>query len=86
MAKIGVRNLCVESDSLLLVRQIQRGVSPSEVNNFKLRLLHGAVMDQIHMLDHVHVKHIRRYRNTRADGLVRQAMDTLCSHGFEEDL
>mmetsp|Transcript_23812 Transcript_23812/g.33417 ORF Transcript_23812/g.33417 Transcript_23812/m.33417 type:complete len:87 (-) Transcript_23812:65-325(-) len=82
MTSIGVRKLCVESDSLLMVKQIQRGRAASQIKNFKLKLLHGAVMEQLQMFDYVDMKHIKRYRNKRADGLVRQAMDTLSSHGF----
>ncbi len=72
----GVEGLRVFSDSELMVRQVN-GVY--RVRDEGLRRLYGRVRDLVSRLRFFSIEHISRDRNSRADGLANEAIDSVVS-------
>jgi ribonuclease HI len=64
----------VVSDSELLVKQMR---GEYKIKNDALRELATQAARLGRQLDSVEYRHVRRERNTRADGLVNEALDNL---------
>ncbi|HWB21734.1 MAG TPA: ribonuclease HI family protein [Gaiellaceae bacterium] len=70
--QLGVTELEVVSDSELLVKQMR---GEYKIKNEALRELSLQASRLGRQLDSVEYRHVRRERNTRADGLVNEALD-----------
>jgi ribonuclease HI len=70
--RLGGKRLRVESDSELLVRQLN---GLYRVKNEKLSQLHQRARDLLHRLDAYRIVHVRREQNRLADRLANQAID-----------
>jgi ribonuclease HI len=71
--QLGVTEVEVVSDSELLVKQMR---GEYRVKNEALRGLSTQATRLGRQLDSVEYRHVRRERNTRADGLVNEALDS----------
>ena len=69
----GLRDLYVQSDSELIIRQM---TGEYRVKKPELQPLHRKAWDLASSFDHVEYTHIRRDRNAEADALANQALDT----------
>jgi len=70
--RLGGKRLLVQSDSQLLVRQLN---GLYRVRDAKLRKLHQKAVDLLHQLEAYRIIHVRREHNRRADRLANQAID-----------
>jgi ribonuclease HI len=70
--QLGVTEIEVVSDSELLVKQMR---GEYKIKNEALRELSLQATRLGRQLDTVEYRHVRRERNTRADGLVNEALD-----------
>jgi ribonuclease HI len=68
----GVRELVVFADSELVVRQV---LGEYRVKDTALRALHERVMQLMHEIPNVEVRHVPREQNAEADRLVNEAID-----------
>jgi ribonuclease HI len=73
VVRLGRKKLRVQSDSELLVRQIN-GVY--RVKDDKLKKLFERALALLHRLDSYHIIHVRREYNKLADRLANQAIDS----------
>jgi ribonuclease HI len=73
---LGVRRLRVRMDSELVVRQMQ---GRYRVRHPRLQPLFGAVQQLRARFEALHIEHVPRAANARADGLANQALDALPS-------
>ena len=71
-ASLGARDVDIVSDSQLLVRQM---TGEYRVRNAGLRPLHRRAQELAQGFERCTFRHVRREDNTRADGLVNQAID-----------
>lgn len=71
-AALGASTVHVQSDSELLVRQIQ---GRYKVRNEALIPLYREALARLGRFDHVHIFHVPRTRNAGADGLANRALD-----------
>ena len=76
---LGVTNVIVEADSLLVVRQLQGAYKVKKQN---LRPLFEQARSLLEGFDSFELRHIPREANGRADGLANMAMDTKVSKGI----
>jgi ribonuclease HI len=72
LIQLGVRRIRVQSDSQLLVRQLN---GQYRVKDEKLRLLFNRAMILLRQFDSVEVLHVRRELNRLADQLANQGID-----------
>ena len=70
--RLGGKRLRVESDSELLVRQLN---GLYRVKNEKLSRLHHKAVGLLRQLERYHIIHVRREQNRVADRLANQAID-----------
>ena len=77
--RLGGKRLRVESDSELLVRQLN-GVY--RVKNEKLSRLHQHAQELLRRLDAYRIIHVRREKNRAADRLANQGIDQAQQKGF----
>ncbi|HEV2438607.1 MAG TPA: ribonuclease HI family protein [bacterium] len=71
-AALGASTVHIQSDSELLVRQIE---GKYKVRHAALIPLHREAMARLRQFDHVHIFHVPRTRNAGADGLANRALD-----------
>ena len=71
-ASLGASTVHIQSDSELLVRQIQ---GKYKVRNEALIPLYREALARLKRFDHVHIFHVPRTRNSGADGLANRALD-----------
>jgi ribonuclease HI len=71
-AALGASTVHIQSDSELLVRQIQ---GKYKVRNEALIPLYREALARLERFDHVHIFHVPRTRNSGADGLANHALD-----------
>jgi ribonuclease HI len=71
-AALGASTVHIQSDSELLVRQIE---GKYKVRNEALIPLHREALARLRQFDHVHIFHVPRTRNAGADGLANRALD-----------
>jgi ribonuclease HI len=71
-AELGPRRLVILSDSELLVKQM---TGEYRVKNPDLRVLYDQAQALIDRFDAVHLRHVRREENSRADQLCNEALD-----------
>jgi ribonuclease HI len=71
-AALGASTVHIQSDSELLVRQIQ---GKYQVRNEALLPLYREALARLRRFDHVHIFHVPRTRNSGADGLANRALD-----------
>lgn len=71
-AALGASTVHIQSDSELLVRQIQ---GRYKVRNEALIPLYREALARLGRFDHVHIFHVPRTRNVGADGLANRALD-----------
>ncbi|NLF32582.1 MAG: ribonuclease HI family protein [Planctomycetes bacterium] len=74
----GVTRLVVRSDSELMVRQLQGAY---RVRNEALKPLFDEALAKLNRFESAEVVHVRRHQNTRADGLVNEALDRRANVG-----
>ena len=77
---LGIKRLRVESDSELMVRQLN-GVY--RVKHEKLAQLHRKATALLRRLDACHISHLRREHNRVADELANRAIDESHQKGFK---
>jgi ribonuclease HI len=70
--ELGGKRLCVQSDSELLVRQLN-GIY--RVKNRKLKVLHDKALGLLRRLEAYRITHVPRKQNRRADQLANQGID-----------
>jgi ribonuclease HI len=70
--KLGGKRLCVQSDSELLVRQLN-GIY--RVKNENLKVLHRKALALLQRLEAYRIIHVRREQNRRADQLANEGID-----------
>lgn len=70
--ELGGKRLCVQSDSELLVRQLN-GIY--RVKNRKLKVLHDKALGLLRRLEAYRITHVPREQNRRADQLANQGID-----------
>ena len=68
----GVRELVVFADSELVVRQV---LGEYRVKDTVLKALHERVMQLMHQIPNVEMRHVPREQNAEADRLVNEAID-----------
>jgi len=73
----GILNLRVESDSELVVKQLN---GQYKVRNDVLKAFHEENLEEIEKFDSIEIRHILRGENKRADKLANRAMDTMGSN------
>ena len=71
-ASLGASTVHIQSDSELLVRQVE---GKYKVRNETLIPLHREALARLRRFDHVHIFHVPRTRNAGADGLANRALD-----------
>jgi len=71
-AALGASTVHIQSDSELLVRQIE---GKYQVRNEALIPLYREALARLRRFDHVHIFHVPRTRNAGADGLANRALD-----------
>jgi len=71
-AFLGASTVHIQSDSELLVRQIE---GKYKVRNETLIPLHREAVLRLRRFEHVHIFHVPRTRNAGADGLANRALD-----------
>jgi ribonuclease HI len=71
-AALGASTVHIQSDSELLVRQIE---GKYRVRNETLLPLYREAVARLGRFQHVHIFHVPRTRNTGADGLANRALD-----------
>lgn len=71
-ASLGASTVHIQSDSELLVRQIE---GKYKVRNETLIPLHREALSRLRRFGHVHIFHVPRTRNAGADGLANRALD-----------
>lgn len=71
--RLGGKRLRVESDSQLLVRQLN---GLYRVKDEKLKSLHGRALSLLRQLDAYRIIHVARERNRLADRLANRAIDS----------
>ena len=76
---LGIRRLCVEGDSQLVVRQI---MGEYKVRNERLKLLHGEAMELKDSFPEFEIRHVERALNSEADAMANQALDEQRSGTF----
>jgi ribonuclease HI len=79
-SSLGIRRLVVESDSLLVVRQMNGDYVTREDG---LLVLRDEARKVLNDFDFVEIRHIRRRHNSRADWLASHAMRSEQSYGFD---
>jgi ribonuclease HI len=70
--ELGGKRLCVQSDSELLVRQLN-GIY--RVKNRNLKVLHHKALGLLRRLEAYRITHVPREQNRRADQLANQGID-----------
>jgi ribonuclease HI len=70
--QLGGKKLCVQSDSELLVRQLN-GIY--RVKNENLKVLHHKALGLLRQLEAYRIIHVRREQNLRADQLANEGID-----------
>ena len=73
-AALGATTVHIQSDSELLVRQVQ---GKYKVRNEALIPLYREALARLRRFGHVHIFHVPRTRNAGADGLANRALDAL---------
>jgi ribonuclease HI len=73
----GIRALCIESDSELLVKQMR---GQYKVKSEELRPLFERARKMSQVLDSFRIDHVYRERNAEADALVNEALDESAGH------
>jgi ribonuclease HI len=71
-AQLGGKHLVVNSDSELMVKQMN---GQYQVKNADLRLLYDQAQQLVRKFDSVKVRHVRREQNGRTDRLCNEALD-----------
>jgi ribonuclease HI len=72
LAQLGGRRVVIQSDSELLVRQLN---GQYRVKDEKLKLLYGKALASLRWLDTYRIIHVPREKNRRADRLANRAID-----------
>jgi ribonuclease HI len=73
---LGHRNIRVQSDSELMVRQLN---GTYRVRDPKLQLLYGRACALLHQFDRYTIVHVRREANQLADRLANRGIDEACT-------
>ena len=76
---LGIRRLCVEGDSQLVVRQI---MGEYKVRNERLKILHAEAMELKDSFPEFEIRHVERALNSEADAMANQALDEQRSGTF----
>lgn len=76
--RLGGKRLRVQSDSELMVRQLN---GLYRVKNDKLRRLYKKVLDLLHRLEAYRIIHVAREHNRLADQLANRAIDDVLNKG-----
>jgi ribonuclease HI len=72
LLKIGKKKVRIQSDSQLLVRQLN---GQYRVKDEKLKVLHGRALALLRQLEWYHILHVPRESNRLADRLANRAID-----------
>lgn len=81
VASLGIKNLQVESDSELVVKQL-RGLY--KVKSEDLKPIYRDVKNMMLQFDLFDLRHIPRKENARADELANHAMNEKSTYGFDD--
>lgn len=76
---LGIRRLCVEGDSLLVVKQI---MGEYKVRNERLKVLHAEAIELKDSFPEFEIRHVERALNSEADAMANQALDEQRSGTF----
>ncbi len=77
-AQLGATEVLLRSDSQLMIKQL---TGAYRVKTAHLVPLHRAVLEQAARFARVRFEHVRRERNTEADRLANEGVDTWLSRG-----
>ncbi|EWM24965.1 ribonuclease h [Nannochloropsis gaditana] len=77
---LGIRRICVEGDSQLVVRQI---LGVYKVRNERLRVLYSEAMALKENFAEFSIRHVERSQNSDADALANRALDEQCNGTFD---
>ena len=69
---LNISSVLVKGDSMLVIKQVKKEY---KVKNSKLKILYNKVQDYILQFEIIDFEHVKREKNTIADGLANRAMN-----------